>query len=65
MTRGWHIKDVYQQYREGSISFDDVMATAERGLAEYEQRRSNPGGTSRPTTPPASEVPTRTREMER
>lgn len=58
MTRGWHIKNVYEEYREGRISFDEVIATAERGIAEFEQRRAGQSGAERPAEPRVAEVPT-------
>ncbi len=62
MTQGWHIRDVYEQYREGRISFDDVMATAERGIVEYEQRRAGTSDTGRPAEPPTEQVSTSNRD---
>lgn len=57
MTRGWHIRDVYKQYREGHISFDDVLATAELGVAEYEQRQAERSDSARPSDPPVRHIP--------
>ena len=38
MTRSWHIRDVYHDYLNGKISWEQVVETAELGLVEFEQR---------------------------
>ena len=59
MTRDWHIRDVYAQYLQGQITFDDVIAAAERGIAEHQQRRQGEGkGPGPPAAlPPAPAQP--------
>ena len=52
MTRGWHIRDVYEQYRAGEITLDDVLAITELGIAEFEERYSKVNPPPRPSQPP-------------
>ena len=57
MSKGWHIKDVYEQYCRGQISFDDLLAVTERGIAEYQQRQAAGNGAPRPSEPPTAQIP--------
>ena len=53
MTRAWHIRDIYERYRAGEISFDDVLSISELGIAEFEERHAQPEPPPRPPDPPA------------
>ena len=46
MTRDGHIRDVYAEYVRGRLTFDDVIAAADRALAEYQQQRGSQGDLS-------------------
>jgi hypothetical protein len=62
VTRSWHIRDVYNDYRDGKISWEQVVETAELGLAEFEQRYAEGFKSPRPSTTPTIESPARDRE---
>ena len=40
MTSPWHIKNFYIDYERGVISWDELVAITEVGVADWEQRPS-------------------------
>ncbi len=58
MSKEPRIRDVYQQYRNGQIPFDEVVRVAGEILANYEASRSGDEST-RPDVTPRAPVPPR------
>lgn len=48
MTRPSQIRETYEEYRAGRITFDRVLEAAEQGIADYEVRRAALSNRSRP-----------------
>ncbi len=46
MTSAPKIRDLYQEYLQGRITFEDLVEAANRFLARYEARRSAEHATS-------------------
>jgi hypothetical protein len=65
VTRSWHIRDVYHDYLNGKISWEQVVETAELGLVEFEQRYADGFQSPRPSTPPTIDSPLATGSADR
>ena len=48
MTQQLQIRETYEEYRAGRITFDRVLEAAEQGIADYEVRRAALSSSSRP-----------------